>query len=131
MKNVNQIVASNLDRLMSSREELNSQVKLAKRAKIGPTNVGRIRRAEISPTIETLEAIANVFDLTAADMLREDLLDSSGKVRALAKIPSPISNMPAVPSMARPIITRLSAEGFPDTVYRIIDGILDLASSDK
>jgi transcriptional regulator with XRE-family HTH domain len=64
-------VAYNLDKLMRETPSLDTQQKLARRSGVGQSSIGRIRRGEISTTVDTLDALALAFGLTAADLLQD------------------------------------------------------------
>jgi transcriptional regulator with XRE-family HTH domain len=55
-------VGANILYLMSIREDLNSQPKLAARAGVGQTTCGRIIRGEVAPQADNLKKIADAFD---------------------------------------------------------------------
>lgn len=46
-----------------------SQEKLATKAKISATGLGRIERAEVSPTITTLEKLAEALEIDFMDLV--------------------------------------------------------------
>ena len=46
-----------------------SQEKLAELANLSRPTIGTIERAEVSPTIETIEKIANAFDMTFLELV--------------------------------------------------------------
>jgi transcriptional regulator with XRE-family HTH domain len=66
---IKNVLAENLRILMERNPGLDSQPKLASKSGIGQSTIGRILRAEVSTTIDIVEAIANVFGLTAAEIL--------------------------------------------------------------
>jgi len=70
---IEQTLARNLDALMSTKPELNSQLKLSRISGVGQTTVGRIRRAEGAATIDNVEKLAKVFHLTVAELLDPNL----------------------------------------------------------
>lgn len=58
---IKQIVARNLSALMSERGISNRE--LAERTGVSETTIGRIRRAENAPAVDTLDAIAKYFQV--------------------------------------------------------------------
>ena len=66
---IEQIVAKNLDWLMSQQPELNSQLRLAKVSGVGQTTVGRIRRGDVSATIDNIYRLGKAFGVSAFQML--------------------------------------------------------------
>lgn len=68
------IIAKNVDALMTKFPELGSQVLLSKKTGVATSTVGRIRRGEVSPTAESIEAIARAFGIEPGDLFDQDLL---------------------------------------------------------
>ena len=64
-----EILSSNLKLLMDSYPEIGSQKLLFKTTGVTTSTVGRIKRAEVSATIDNIEALAKAFKITAYDML--------------------------------------------------------------
>lgn len=75
------IVGRRLSELMLGDEKLNSQQKLGRKTGIGQTTIGRIRRGEVSATVENLRAIADAFGVTIGDLCGEGTVEpkSSGQ----------------------------------------------------
>lgn len=73
MKNINEIVADNLSRLMDHVPELDSQGKLHKKSKVAQSTIGRTLRKETSITVENLASIAYAFELQPWQLLVPDL----------------------------------------------------------
>lgn len=73
MKNakLRDVLAQNLVRLMETTPSLDTQVKLAKRAKIAQSTVGRILRRTAAPTLDNLESIAGAFGIQAHDLIND------------------------------------------------------------
>lgn len=75
------ILATNLERLMRADDKFNSQMKLAKLAsrpggkKVGQTTISILLKPnhEVSPRLETIEAVASVFKLQVWELLYPDL----------------------------------------------------------
>jgi len=64
MHGIRNIVARNLAALMSQHSHLNSQAKVAGQSDaVSSATVGRICRGEVDATIETIGALANVFQV--------------------------------------------------------------------
>jgi len=72
--NIDAIIAANLDTLMRKFPEMGSQVLLSKKTGVATSTVGRIRRGEVSPTAESLEAIAKAFGLRPGDLMDKNLI---------------------------------------------------------
>jgi len=70
-KNAKEIVARQLDQLMTAIPDLGSQQKLAKKTGIGQTTIGRIRRGEVNATAENLKAIADAFGVAVGYLYGE------------------------------------------------------------
>lgn len=74
-------LAANLKRLMRTDEKFDSQMKLSKLAsrpggkKVGQTTISIMLKPdhEVSPRLETIEAVASVFKLQAWELLYPDL----------------------------------------------------------
>lgn len=63
------VLARNLDWLMESHPELNSQLKLSRVSGVGQSTVGRIRRAEVSATVDNIYRLGKPFGVTPSQML--------------------------------------------------------------
>ncbi|MEO0129258.1 MAG: helix-turn-helix transcriptional regulator [candidate division WOR-3 bacterium] len=75
-------------RVRQLREDKNlSQEQLAEKADLHPTFIGKIERAEINPSIITLEKIARAFNIPLSQLLSfpEDKQIVSSKLEALAE----------------------------------------------
>lgn len=69
--NTKQILAANLRRLMDSSDMLDTQVKVAARAGIAQSTVGRLLRGEVHAQLDQVEAIANAFRVTVGELLTD------------------------------------------------------------
>jgi transcriptional regulator with XRE-family HTH domain len=66
-----QILAANLRRLMDETPSLDTQMKVAARADIAQSTVGRMLRAEVNPQLHQIEAIADAFHVSVAELLTD------------------------------------------------------------
>jgi transcriptional regulator with XRE-family HTH domain len=66
---IGKTLATNLAKLMARCADLNTQTKVAKKAGIGQTTVGRILRNEVSASAENIAAIAYVFGISVDNLL--------------------------------------------------------------
>lgn len=73
MKNIEDILAENVEKLMSAHIDLNSQAKLGKKSGVGQRTVGRILNKEGFPTADKLAKIAAAFELMPWQLLVPDL----------------------------------------------------------
>jgi transcriptional regulator with XRE-family HTH domain len=71
---IRRAVAVNLTRLMAAVPHLSTQEKLAARTGLGAGTIGRVRKAEVAATVDTLDAIARAFHIKV-----RDLVDGAGK----------------------------------------------------
>lgn len=62
-------LADNLNRLMAGNLSLNSNPKLAKRSGLGLGTVARVRNADVSVNLDTLDSLAACFDLQPWQLL--------------------------------------------------------------
>ena len=70
-KNIKQVLADNINRLMGGNPDYDTTLKLAKRSGVGNGTVGRIRNAQVAATVDTIEAIAAVFRIKPHELLAE------------------------------------------------------------
>ena len=70
-----EIIAERLRALMRSRPDLDTQVKLARRAGVSQSTVGRTLSCETSPSADSLLDIARALGTTPAALLLEDDLE--------------------------------------------------------
>ena len=75
------VLARRVDALTSARPDLDTQTKIAKRAKIGQTTVGRILRCEQSATVDMLEKIADAIGVGAWELLMAEAPASPAMLR--------------------------------------------------
>ncbi|WP_213766766.1 helix-turn-helix transcriptional regulator [Caballeronia sp. dw_19] len=90
--NTKQILAANMRRLMDTSASLNTQVKLAARAGIAQSTVGRLLRGEVYAQLAQVEAIADAFHITVGELLTDHSLTSESAPTydkiAFAKLPA-------------------------------------------
>lgn len=63
------VLAQNLRALMARTPDLDSQPKVAARSGVGQRTVGRILLGQVAATIDTLDALANAFGMSAWELL--------------------------------------------------------------
>lgn len=68
-ENLRGVLARNLATVMENVPALGSQSKIAEKAKIGQTTVGRIARTEVSATIDNIEALARAIHVQPWQLL--------------------------------------------------------------
>jgi len=90
--NTKQILAANMRRLMDASVSLDTQVKLAARAGIAQSTVGRLLRGEVYAQLAQVEAIADAFHITVGELLTDHSLASGSEATydkaAFAKLPA-------------------------------------------
>lgn len=64
-----QILAENLARAMARSVDLQNNLALAKRAKVGNSHIGRILKQESAATVDMLDAIADALGLQTWELL--------------------------------------------------------------
>ncbi|WP_071739013.1 helix-turn-helix domain-containing protein [Burkholderia ubonensis] len=69
---IRQILAKRLHELMEATPHLDTQVKVAARAKIAQSTVGRILRAEVYAQLAQVESLAEAFRVSPASLLADD-----------------------------------------------------------
>lgn len=67
------VLARNVEALMNSREDRNSQPKVAERAGMAQSTVGRILRAEVWATLENIDGLAKAFRVQPWQLLTPNL----------------------------------------------------------
>ncbi|CAJ0717672.1 hypothetical protein LMG8323_03664 [Ralstonia mannitolilytica] len=82
MKSARHILAENLSRLMAASDNLRSQNQLAKKSRVGQTTIGNWLRleADVSPRLDALEAVADAFGITVADLLTDATIQKAAPV---------------------------------------------------
>lgn len=70
------ILARNLRRLMDSTPALDTQMKVASRADIAQSTVGRLLRGEVYAQLSQVEALAEAFKVDVTVLLRDDAVGS-------------------------------------------------------
>lgn len=74
MKNqprLTQILAENVNRLMAEKPELGSNIRLEKASGIGHSTINRILNAQVSTTLDKVEALAGAFRVEPIDLLTD------------------------------------------------------------
>ncbi|WGS40523.1 helix-turn-helix domain-containing protein [Burkholderia sp. JSH-S8] len=69
---IRQILAKRLQNLMDATPHLDTQVKVAARAKIAQSTVGRILRAEVYAQLAQVESLAEAFRVSPASLLSDE-----------------------------------------------------------
>lgn len=70
-QNLQGVVADNVNRLMKTRDDTRTTLRLAKKAGVANGTIHRMRNAAVACNIDTLEAVAFVFGLEAWHLLIE------------------------------------------------------------
>jgi transcriptional regulator with XRE-family HTH domain len=74
---IENILAENINLLMLNREEINTIDKLAKKSGIGKGTIERIKKAQVSTTVRTVEALADAVGLLPTELITK--LDPFGR----------------------------------------------------
>ncbi|WP_197422918.1 helix-turn-helix domain-containing protein [Burkholderia sp. ABCPW 14] len=69
---IRQVLAQRLQSLMALDPSLDTQVKVAARAKIAQSTVGRILRAEVYAQLAQVQSLAEAFRVSTASLLSDD-----------------------------------------------------------
>lgn len=84
------LLAKNVRQQMSLRPHLNTQVKLAAKAGVAQSTVGRILRGEVSPLLSHVESVAAAFGVTVTSLLTDE--NERGEIQydqsAFARLPA-------------------------------------------
>jgi transcriptional regulator with XRE-family HTH domain len=79
---------------MDQTPHLSTQEKLGREAGLGQSTVGRIRRGEVDPTVDTLDALAKAFRVPVSTFFQAEapeaptpVCDDSGDVRVRLAFP--------------------------------------------
>jgi transcriptional regulator with XRE-family HTH domain len=64
-------LARNLAALMERRPDLDTQQKVAARAKIGQTTIGRVLRAEAAATVDLIDKLAKAFNVSPDSLVKD------------------------------------------------------------
>lgn len=73
------VLADNVNTLLDSHNEVKTQTKLAARSGVGQSTISRVSRKDSKATIETVDAIAAVYKLSAAQLLTPKLKSEKEK----------------------------------------------------
>lgn len=68
-KPTKEVLAANLNRLMAETLSLQSNPKLSKRAGLGLGTIARIRNADVAANLDTVDALAECFNIQSWKML--------------------------------------------------------------
>lgn len=71
MSRLQAVLASNLQRHMDAKPHVGTQQKLAARAGVSQSTVGRLLRGEVSPLLGHVESLAEALGTTVMDLLSE------------------------------------------------------------
>ncbi len=116
MKDIKQIIADNLIEL---RKQHNlTQNDLAKKLQYSDNTISRWEHAEITPSIEILQKIGEVFDVPLENLLKENMaerVDETNKKTFVNKIASMLFSLSAVWLIA--IILFVYAQTFLKVIY--------------
>ena len=63
------VLATNLNALMDRYPDLSSQQRLFRITKVATSTVGRMRRGEVSATIDNVESLAKAFHISVSEIL--------------------------------------------------------------
>lgn len=119
MKPLDQILADNINDLMRTHQ-LSSNEKVSSSTGLGTGTVQRIRRAESSATLKTIELLAQAFKVHPSALITENLGRTSSKQgKGLALSPA-----------GKLLIERLTQldrdQQSPPALYALIENALDL-----
>lgn len=111
-------VAANLTRLMDATSGLSTQEKLAARTGLGAGTIGRVRKAEVAATVDTLDAIAAAFRIRVCDLVGagDNEVSSSLVVDSLAR------RIASLPEQKRKVIEQLLDMFEVDTTTKLRKG---------
>lgn len=90
-QNTKAILAANLRRLMDGSSTLDTQAKVATRAKIAQSTVGRLLRGEVHAQLAQVEALAEAFRVAVAELMTDPAASNAPTSDALnyAHLPEP------------------------------------------
>lgn len=77
------ILANRLRSLMAAREDLSTQVKLANKAGVSQSTIGRILSTEVHTSLDVIEAIAEAFGVHPLSLISEPLDSRSASAIAV------------------------------------------------
>jgi transcriptional regulator with XRE-family HTH domain len=72
-ENLKDVLAANLTTLMNANEGLNTLVKVSNRSGLSGGTIDRIKKAQVSPTLDSVEAIAKSFNVNPLVLLSPNL----------------------------------------------------------
>jgi SOS-response transcriptional repressor LexA len=64
-----EVLAQNVKTLLDTHPTINTQVKLAAKSQVGQSSISRVLRAETQATTDTIDALAQAFGITAAQLM--------------------------------------------------------------
>jgi transcriptional regulator with XRE-family HTH domain len=82
--NLKEILATNLTALMRDHATLNSVAEVAERSGVGRGTVDRVKKAEVSTSIDVIEKLADAFGVTPTALLSQALGRQSAEARETA-----------------------------------------------
>lgn len=86
-----EILAQNLTRLMATTTGVDTIDKVSAKSGVGRGTVDRVKKAEVSTKIETVEALASAFGVTPIDLLTSQ--DAIAKARTAEPLARPSAQM--------------------------------------
>ena len=84
MKNIAEVIANNL--IMLRKKHNLTQNDLAEKLKYSDNTISRWEHAEITPTIETLQKIAEIYDVPLEYLLKENITENIAKDDKLERL---------------------------------------------
>lgn len=115
---IENVFASNLQKLMAASKRLDSNLKLAKACGLGNGTISRFRNSESSASINNVQAIAEAYGLNAADLLRSDLFDDMGNLQKYAAQDSASTSLPT--HMGRVVAAMQEADVSPELCAALV-----------
>lgn len=70
-KRIEKVLADNINKLLGDHSYLNSNPKIAERTGLGTGTISRVRNADGSTKLETVEALSKAFGVTVTELLTE------------------------------------------------------------
>lgn len=82
-----EVLAENVKALLDSHKTIDTQAKLAAKSKVGQSTISRILRADTQATAETIDALAQAFGVTHAQLITPNASNVSSAVIGSRQIP--------------------------------------------
>lgn len=114
---IDQIVANNIELLMSLNPNVSSQPKLATKSGVGQSTIGRILRRESSPTIEILSKIASALSVTMFELM-DPHLTTTREYEGRIKEAKASYEIPGTPYIEVPLVESFYHGGDGDGMER-------------